>query len=384
MINKKREKRPLGVYIHIPFCMRKCRYCDFLSFPSKEDEMEQYVESLCEEICCFFRQYDNYTVTSVFFGGGTPSILSEKLTEKIFTTLLQRAPLSSDAEITTEANPGTLKGEKLRIYRTLGFNRLSIGLQTTVEKELAYLGRIHTYDDFCNSYEQAQNAGFENINVDLMSAIPYQTFSSYELSLKRVLSFDPAHISAYSLIVEEGTPFYEEQNLDLLLPDEDTERLMYDMTRELLEQRGYSRYEISNYAKPGKECRHNLIYWDRKDYIGFGLGASSCLNDIRFRNESDFLSYLKCPWKEIRKREDYEELTLKEQMEEAMILGLRKIAGVSKKEFFSRYGNKLEEVFGDVIIHYEKEGLLEQRGDRVRFTRRGLDVSNVVLCDFIT
>lgn len=408
----------LGIYIHIPFCVRKCRYCDFLSFPfdnltGHEEKMEAYVNALCEEIKCFFQKdtietslfqetpvhcsglsqsqtrelqsykKQQYRVTSIYLGGGTPSILPPALTEKILSAIYQYADVARDAEITTEANPGTLTKEKLRSYQRSGINRLSLGLQSTVEKELAYLGRIHSYEDFLKSYDMAVQTGFDNINIDLMSAIPYQTMTSWELSLNRVLKLQPAHISAYSLIIEEGTPFYEDGNLSSLIPDEDTERRMYELTEQMLCQEGYHRYEVSNYSKPGKECRHNLLYWDRRDYIGFGLNSASCLNEVRFTNTKNLEAYLKNPWTELSDREEREVLSHREQMEEAMILGLRKIEGISSREFQRRYGEKMEDIFQDVITRYEKEGLLQWKEDRLSFTKRGLDVSNMVLCEFL-
>ena len=377
-------KRPLGVYIHIPFCVRKCRYCDFLSFSEKEEQMVSYVESLTEEIRCFFQREPDYKVCSIYLGGGTPSILEPKLTEKLLQTVFMAADVAADAEITTEANPGTLTREKLKAYKKAGINRLSLGLQSTVKQELEYLGRIHCYEDFLESYHMARQEGFSNLNVDLMSAIPLQTLESWEQTLLRILELEPEHISAYSLIVEEGTPFYEDERLEKLIPDEDTERAMYELTEKLLEKRGYQRYEISNYAKPGRECRHNLIYWDRQDYIGFGLGAASCIRDTRFSNTDHMESYLKQPFTDFYDRENLEKLSLQEQMEEAMILGLRKTEGISKKVFSDRYGEQMDHIFGDVISKYQKEGLLEQKDDFIRFTKRGFDLSNIVLCEFLS
>ena len=281
------SKKDLGVYIHIPFCLRKCKYCDFLSFVSDKETMVKYVESLCEEIRGFFQKEKDYQVTTVYFGGGTPSILEAEWTEKILNTLKDVASIAPDAEISTEANPGTLSFEKLVTYRNCGVNRLSIGLQSTQEKELSYLGRIHSYEQFLESYRLAREAGFENINIDLMSAVPYQTLESWKETLDRILALKPEHISAYSLIVEEGTPFYEDDELEYLIPDEDTERRMYEVTEEHLQKQGYYRYEVSNYALPGKECAHNILYWKRGDYIGFGLGASSCIREARFKNTDD-------------------------------------------------------------------------------------------------
>lgn len=375
--------KPLGIYIHIPFCIRKCKYCDFLSFVSDEQTMERYVDKLCEEIRDFFERYRDYEVKSIYLGGGTPSILEHKLTKKVMDTLHSAAIIDSEAEISTEANPGTLSEEKLKIYKACGINRLSIGLQSTDEQELDYLGRIHSYEDFLHSYELARKAGFDNINVDLMSAVPYQTLESWEKSLDRILALHPEHISAYSLIIEEGTPFYEDKELENLIPDEDTERRMYELTEEKLLEQGYYRYEVSNYAKKGKECAHNVLYWERGDYIGFGLGAASCIDEMRFKNTEDMNEYMDCPYKTFYDRMEIEKLSIREQMEETMILGLRMTKGVSFDAFEQRYGQTMESVFGNVIEKHKKNGLLIEEKAFLRFTKKGLDLSNIVLCDFL-
>lgn len=376
--------KPLGIYIHIPFCIRKCKYCDFLSFAADENTKKQYVEKLCTEIEHFFAQYKEYEVRTVFFGGGTPSILEVTLIGKIMETLKKAVPFMEEAEISLEANPGTLSEEKLKEYRECGINRLSIGLQSTEEKELNYLGRIHSYEDFLKSYELARQAGFTNINVDLMSAVPYQTLESWEKTLDRVLLLKPEHISAYSLIVEEGTPFYEDDRLEELLADEDTEREMYVRTEEKLLEYGYHRYEVSNYAKEGRECAHNVLYWKRGDYIGFGLGAASCIQNMRFKNTDSMKEYMEMPWRKPEERWEVEHLSLREQMEETMILGLRMTEGVSKEEFQGKYGRNMEEEFGNAIAKHKADGLLMEEKEWIRFTKRGFDLSNMVLCDFLS
>ena len=377
------ELNALGIYIHIPFCIRKCKYCDFLSFVSDEETMERYVDSLCQEIKAFFEREKNYQVTTIYLGGGTPSILKPELTKMILDTVFSHGNVHPQAEISTEANPGTLTKEKLLIYKETGINRLSIGLQSTEQKELSYLGRIHSYEDFVKGYEMAVSCGFTNINIDLMSAVPYQTLASWERSLERVLALNPAHISAYSLIVEEGTPFYEDDQLDELIPDEDTERRMYEVTEEKLLEHGYHRYEISNYAKAGQECAHNLVYWNREDYIGFGLGAASCIRNQRFRNTDVMDDYLKNPFVEFESREEYEVLPLEEQMAEEMILGLRMTAGISKKSFYDKYGREMDEVYGEILHRFVNDGLMEEAGEFIRFTKKGLDLSNIVLREFV-
>lgn len=281
----------LSLYLHIPFCVRKCLYCDFLSGPQSADVQEQYVEALCREIQETSPEYREYQVVSVFIGGGTPSVLLPEQTIRIMETLKSCFILTNTCEISMEMNPGTVTPEKMNAYRACGINRISIGLQSANDGELKALGRIHTCADFLKVYEMAVEAGFTNINVDLMSAIPEQTLKSYQETLQKVLALQPqpVHISAYSLIVEEGTPFYEQE---LNLPDEETERRMYEITDDILRKAGYHRYEISNYAKAGKECVHNKVYWQRGNYLGLGIGSASLIQNVRFHNVMDISSYV--------------------------------------------------------------------------------------------
>ncbi len=281
----------LSLYLHIPFCVRKCLYCDFLSGPQSADMQEQYVEALCREIQETSPEYREYQVVSVFIGGGTPSVLLPEQTIRIMETLKSCFTLTDTCEISMEMNPGTVTPEKMNAYRACGINRISIGLQSANDGELKALGRIHTCADFLKAYEMAVEAGFTNINVDLMSAIPEQTLKSYQETLQKVLALQPqpVHISAYSLIVEEGTPFYEQE---LNLPDEETERRMYEITDDILRNAGYHRYEISNYAKAGKECVHNKVYWQRGNYLGLGIGSASLIQNVRFHNVTDVSSYV--------------------------------------------------------------------------------------------
>lgn len=281
----------LSLYLHIPFCVRKCLYCDFLSGPQSADMQEQYVEALCREIQETSPEYREYQVVSVFIGGGTPSVLLTEQTIRIMETLKSCFILTDTCEISMEMNPGTVTPEKMNAYRACGINRISIGLQSANDGELKALGRIHTCADFLKAYEMAVEAGFTNINVDLMSAIPEQTLKSYQETLQKVLALQPqpVHISAYSLIVEEGTPFYEQE---LNLPDEETERRMYEITDDILKNAGYHRYEISNYAKAGKECVHNKVYWKRGNYLGLGIVSASLIQNVRFHNMTDISSYV--------------------------------------------------------------------------------------------
>lgn len=405
------NKRELELYIHIPFCIRKCAYCDFLSFPAPERLYRQYVDKLIEEIYGQWANFQEYRVTTIFVGGGTPSILPGELMEELFAVLYECFDVVEDAEITVEANPGTLTMEKLEVYRQSGVNRLSIGLQSADDQELKYLGRIHSYDEFLKSYQRARQAGFTNINVDLMSALPGQDLHSWKTTLRKVMMLKPEHISAYSLIIEEGTPFYARfgeagcgragksqrtqngqgvkgtaMNLDALpdLPDEETDRAMYHLTRELMAAHGYSRYEISNYARAGYECRHNKGYWTGVEYLGLGLGASSYTFNHRYHNTEDLGEYLSLDLSQAgAAARDIQELTLEERMEEFMFLGLRLMDGVDGSQFSERFGQNMWNVYGDVIRRLESRGLLTVELPKVRLTELGIDVSNVVLSEFL-
>ena len=361
--------RPLELYIHIPFCVKKCKYCDFLSGPSTADERESYVKSLCRDIRSYAELAKAYRVISIFVGGGTPSTLTAEQMQQIFSAVYDTFAVEDDAEITIEMNPGTVDVEKLSGYRKCGINRLSIGLQSTQNRELQILGRIHTYEEFLETYHLAREKGFENINIDLMSAIPGQSLADWEESLRTVAELEPEHISAYSLIVEEGTPFFEEYGEGRHaeeLPDEETERTMYWRTKEILAEYGFERYEISNYAKPGYGCRHNIGYWKRTEYLGIGTGAASLIDNHRFNYG-----------------EEPQKLSRSEQMEETMFLGLRMMKGVSKKAFLKMYDESMESVYGNVIKDMECKGLLEQGEEFVKLTDRGIDVSNYVMSEFL-
>ena len=369
MMNKKK----LEIYVHIPFCAKKCAYCDFLSFPGNMRMRREYTDKLLEEIRIQSSFVREYQVDTIFLGGGTPSVLDVTDITAIMGTLKEHYDIAPDAEITIEVNPGTVKMEGLVAYREAGINRVSMGLQSADDTELRYLGRIHTYDEFLKSFQRVRMAGFTNVNVDLISAIPGQTPESWRNTLKKTAMLKPEHISAYSLIVEEGTPFYDrygghvemesyemspEERRRLMalpdLPDEDTEREMYYMTRNCLAEQGYERYEISNYARPGFECRHNVGYWTGTGYLGLGLGASSYLEGCRFHNTSDFQSYVSAHLDDEAEfcqalRQDMEQLSVKSKMEEFMFLGLRLTRGVSVEGFITRFGQSIRNVYGGVI-----------------------------------
>ena len=378
-------KKELELYLHIPFCVSKCRYCDFLSAPSGEEQRQIYVDRLCRRIRYWSDVVHNYgyEIISIFVGGGTPSILTKEQITQVFDAVHESFPVRKDAEITLEMNPGTDVKDKLPVYRKLGINRLSMGLQSADDEELKRLGRIHTYEDFKQVYQWARETGFTNINVDLMSAIPGQTLESYEGTLRKIADLKPEHISAYSLIIEEGTPFYEwygEGRHAEELPDEDTERQMYVRTREILEDYGYHRYEISNYAKDGYECRHNLGYWDRKEYLGLGAGAASMMDHIRWK-EPDHIGPSK--GLVLEEREDFTRLRRKDEMEEFMFLGLRKINGVSEQDFYKSFRVSMDEIYQDKIEELIKEGLVVREGERIRLTDRGIDLSNYAMSQFL-
>ncbi len=375
-----KDRKELEIYIHIPFCAAKCRYCDFLSFPAGEETRRDYTNALRREIRAF--PSERYWVSSVFIGGGTPSILpAEQITETL-EVLKERFLTARDAEITIEANPGTVDEKKLRRYRAAGVNRISFGCQSASDKELETLGRIHRFSDMKKSFLQAREAGFSNINIDLMYAIPGQGMESWEKTLRSAAEMAPEHISAYSLIIEEGTPFFSELE-KLALPDEDTEYLMREKTAQILKDSGYIQYEISNYAKPGFACRHNTGYWTGKEYAGFGLGASSYLDDTRFRHTRDMKTYLAMRDEFFSDRQEQEKLDTRGKMAEFMILGLRMTRGVESEEFLRRFGVPAEEIYGGVMDRYEAAGLLKREAGRIFLTRRGISLSNIVMADML-
>lgn len=399
------RKKPLGIYVHIPFCIQKCLYCDFLSAPSDDATRESYVNALLAEIDAQAPLYKGFQVHTVFFGGGTPSLLMPEQTAAILERLYQRFSFlpEKEMEITLEANPGTLTEEKLRAWRKAGVNRLSIGLQSAHDEELKSLGRIHTWKEFLWGYEAARRAGFSNLNIDLMSALPGQSVESWMDTLESVVELKPEHISAYSLIIEEGTPFYdwygpqdaasEKRQMEKRkpLPSEEEDRLMYERTGEYLAKGGYGRYEISNYALPGFACRHNLAYWERTDYAGFGLGAASLRENVRWSNTAELAEYLAHAGQtgeETRIKKEMSRLSIQDQMEEFMFLGLRKTEGVSASTFERLYGKPLEAVYEEPVERLIREGLLlrYQKEDGSVFFRlsdKGIDVSNYALAMFL-
>ena len=382
------EKRELGIYVHIPFCVRKCAYCDFLSFPAGENTQQDYFEALNEEIASFVPAQD-YEAVSVYFGGGTPSLPESGQIIRTLDTIRRCFHVRKDAEITIECNPGTLDPERLVCYQKAGFNRLSIGLQSAGNHLLRTLGRIHTFETFQREYLAARSAGFDNISVDLMYGLPAQTLSDWEDTLGRVMDLRPEHISAYSLIIEEGTPFWERYHEDdetkrrgekpLFLPDEETEDRMLGFLKTSLHDIGMHRYEISNYALPGRESRHNTGYWLRREYAGFGLGASGQIKTGRYRNRTDLSGYLKGG----NRREEETVLTREDEISETIILGLRMTRGVDLKHFEETFSQRIEDLYAEEIDTFRRLQLLEYSGRTLRLTERGFDVSNLVMSAFV-
>ena len=387
------QEKELGIYIHIPFCKQKCYYCDFISFSNKEEYIERYVETLEREI----NSYDlsNYNITTIYIGGGTPSrIPSEKIQEileKIKQKISENQTKWEDIEITIELNPGTVDEEKIKKYKEIGINRLSIGLQSTNNKLLREIGRIHTFEDFKNTYNLVKKVGFENINVDLMIGLPNQTISDVKDSLNEIIKLNPTHVSVYSLIVEENTKMERLiNNKELQLPDEELERQMYWYVKNTLELNGYNHYEISNFAKKGKESKHNLNCWEQKEYIGLGLAAYSYLNGVRYGNTSDIEKYINV--QDFFNRSELEESgirivdevqSLEDKRKEYMLLGLRKIDGVSIQKFKEKFVENPIFLFRKELEKLVNEKLITIDGDCIRLTNKGLDLANIVWEKFV-
>ena len=411
-------KGNLELYVHIPFCMKKCNYCDFLSFPAEQKTQEDYIKALLREIEFYGPRMRGYEISTIYIGGGTPSWLEEELIARIMEEIRQQFEVHPDAEITIECNPGTITKSKLEMYQSVGINRLSIGLQSTYDEELELLGRIHTYDQFLRNYELARSVGYANINVDLISGLPYQTADQYLNSLKRIIRLKPEHISAYSLIIEQGTPFYETYKFDEvlqkagkkpeMLPEEDETYRMYKMTQYYLAEAGYRQYEISNFAKKGYECAHNIGYWTRQNYLGMGLGAASLIENVRYSNTRDLyeyidLSYAICErarrqlgiepedrrygdpteWYGSSLHASADEISRKAQMEEFMFLGLRMNEGVARADFQQAFSIPIDVKYREPIEELKQQGLLMAREGRIFLTDQGMDLANYCMAKFL-
>lgn len=382
--------KQLGIYIHIPFCKSKCKYCDFVSFQGKEEKQDAYIECLLKEIEKQKLDEINkkYKVTTIYIGGGTPSFIDSKHIEKILKLLKEKLQNNSseEIEVTMEVNPGTANKEKLTKYKEAGINRLSIGLQSTNNKILQEIGRIHTYEQFLETYHLAKEVGFKNINVDLMLALPNQTIQDLKESLEKIIELNPNHISVYSLILEEGTPFFElEQAGKLNLPDEELERQMYWYVKNKLEIAGYNHYEISNFAKIGEESKHNLNCWNQEEYLGFGLAAHSYFDNKRFSNTNNLDLYIKNINENNQEKniELHERQSIEDKKKEYMLLGLRKIEGVSISKFKEKFIDNPIYLFKNELATLVEEDLIEVDIDSIKLTNKGLDLANLVWEKFV-
>ena len=374
----------LGVYIHIPFCIKKCYYCDFVSYSNKFEMQEKYIKKLLKEIEDNENLLKTNEITTIYIGGGTPSSIKPELIKNVLDKIYEIANIKEKIEITIEVNPGTVTKNNLQMYKKCGINRVSIGLQSTSEELLKEIGRIHNYNQFLNTYNWAVEAGFRNINVDLMLGLPNQTISDLKDSLEKITSLkpEPNHISVYSLIVEDGTKIEEmisEGKLEL--PQEEEERNQYKYTKNYLELKGYKHYEISNFAKVGYESKHNTNCWEQKQYIGFGIAAHSYINKCRYSNTCDLTEYLNKESKDIK--EIHENQNIEDMKKEYMLLGLRKIDGVSILRFKEKFGENPIYLFRNELQKLVEEELIEIDLDNIKLTDKGLDFANLVWEEFV-
>jgi len=383
----KRGNEMLGLYIHIPFCVSKCNYCDFNSYKIDKNSKETYIQDLKKEINLYKQERKNNSeeeISSIFLGGGTPSILSSEEIKYIFEDIKENFKIREDAEISIECNPGTLTKEKLMTMKDVGINRLSIGLQAVQDYHLKSIGRIHTYDEFEKNYKEAIEVGFENINVDLMYALPNQKPEEWKESLEKIMKLNPSHISAYSLILEEGTKLYDmyEDN-EFEMTDEDTDIDMYNYTINYLKENGYNQYEISNYAKEGFECRHNILYWKCDHYIGLGPGASGYLSDYRYNNVESLQDYHKKLNENKKPIENLQKLSIEDKIQEKIFMGLRMNEGIKFDDFKKQFNIDIKDKYGKIIKELKEKGLINESIAGFSLTQRGREISNSVFVEFI-
>ena len=373
--------KKLGIYVHIPFCKRKCAYCDFISFSGKQKLIPEYIESVIKEIKNYKIEKDKYEIKTIYFGGGTPSIIESKYIVEILKTIKEEFNVLNNAEITIEVNPGTVDKQKLKDYIDAGINRISIGLQSTRSELLKLVGRIHSYSQFLEVYNLAREVGFNNINIDLMIGLPVQRLKDVETDLERIINLKPEHISVYSLIVEEGTRLEERiKNDELYLPSEELERKMYWRVKETLEQNGYKHYEISNYAKPGFESKHNVSCWNQEEYIGIGIAAHSYIDKKRYANTDEFEEYF--DWPE-NSQIIYEKQTKEDEMKEYMLLSLRKIEGVKISEFKNKFIENPIYLYKEILNQLVGKELVEIDIDNIKLTQKGINLANQVWQEFV-
>jgi oxygen-independent coproporphyrinogen III oxidase len=368
-----------ALYIHIPFCKRKCAYCDFPSFAGKESLMLDYTKALCKEI----DSKVNKKINTIFIGGGTPTYLSLDAL-KFLKSSLDKLHKAEDLEFTAEGNPESFSREKLQLFKEMGVNRLSIGLQAWQDTLLKALNRVHNLEQFLSAYHSARELGFNNINVDLMFGLPGQTIEQWKETLEKVTALKVEHISCYSLIIEESTPFYNMNSRGkLVLPEEEKEREMYELAVNFLKFNGYDQYEISNFTKQNLKCRHNMIYWNLEDYYGCGSGASSYLNSVRYRNTDSIESYIYMMDDNNNACIEEYKNSKEDDMEEFMFMGLRKLEGISEKEFSERFNINIDEVYKNVINKFTNNKLLMREAGRLYLSEEGIQLSNQVMCEFI-
>ena len=375
----------ISVYIHIPLCVKKCAYCDFASFDGRMPQRDAYVQAVCCEMRTQAAFFGRRRVKTVFFGGGTPTLLMGTQLQRIMDTLRACFELLPDAEITMEGNPGTLTPQNLAAYRAAGVNRLSLGVQSMDDALLAAVGRIHTAQQAKEAVSMAREAGFDNLNLDLMYGLPGQTVSQWEQTLREAIALSPEHLSLYSLILEEGTPLFSqvERGECAPLPDEDALCEMDDITLHLTAEAGFARYEVSNFARDGRECRHNIVYWECEPYLGIGLGAHSDMDSRRFYNPEDWEAYMRLAQSGLTAREQEGESTPRERMFERMMMGLRMTDGVDAARFEREFGISPEQAWPAQTARFIRNGLLTRAGSRLRLTRRGMQVMNSVLVDLL-
>ena len=373
----------ISLYIHIPFCAQKCLYCDFPSFARKDHLRKAYIEALNKEIISLREKHNNLEINTIFIGGGTPSVLEANELECLLKEVA-KLNMAKDIEYSMECNPGNLTEEKLEVMKKYGVNRISMGLQAKQDNLLKGLGRIHNYKTFKENFLLAKKVGFNNINVDLMFGLPNQSLNEWEETLREIISLEPAHISAYSLIIEEGTAFYNlYENDKLKLPTEEEERKMYHLAKKILEENGFNQYEISNYAKEGKECRHNLAYWNMDNWIGVGSAAASYINGKRIKNISSVEEYINSINEKGEAVEEIINNSKNDNMEEFMFMGLRKINGIDENEFKKRFSMNINDVYGEILNKYIGEGLLIRESGRIFLSEKGIEISNVIMADFL-
>lgn len=371
----------LGIYIHIPFCKKKCDYCDFISYSNKEDLIDIYIKSLKQEIEKCEINREEYCINTIYFGGGTPSYIESKNVIEILEIIKRKFNVLEETEITIEANPGTINEEKLKDYNNFGINRISFGLQSTKSELLKLVGRIHSYSSFLEAYNLARRIGFKNINIDLMIGLPVQTLEDVEIDLKRIINLKPEHISVYSLIVEDGTKIERKISAkELCLPPEALERKMYWKVKQELEKNEYIYYEISNFARKGYESKHNMACWNQEEYIGFGLAAHSYINNIRYSNTTDFEEYFDCPE---NSKIIHEKQTKEDKMKEYILLGLRKIEGISISDFKRKFVDNPIYIYREILDKLVKKELIEIDIDNIKLTKKGINLANLVWKEFV-